>query len=194
MVLPLSFFRQGPVQHIARTLLGKHLCTRINKQRTTGIITETEAYEGHSDKACHAYIGKTQRTAVMYKAGGIAYVYLCYGMYPLFNIVSNQEGIADAILIRSIKPIIGIKHMQERRPGKTSLGQGPGVLAQSLGIQRKHSALALVQSNQTRDAIWLEERKHVTNTSIQASKRIGLGQSAQEAADFLWRFSLIQHK
>src|SRR6056297_3445528 len=98
--LPLSFYRQDDVVNIARQLVGKVLCTRIGDTLTSGIITETEAYCGRNDKACHAHGGtRTERTETMYQGGGMAYIYLCYGIHHLFNIVTNVEDQADAVLV-----------------------------------------------------------------------------------------------
>ena len=137
MILPESFYNRKDVVKIARELLGKILVTEFGV-RTSGIIVETEAYAGITDKASHAYGGRrTGRTEVMYSPGGTAYVYLCYGIHHLFNVVTNIEGIPHAVLIRAIEPVEGIETMLERR-GKTklspSLTAGPGALSQALGI------------------------------------------------------------
>src|ERR1043166_1119835 len=106
MKLPPSFYARKDVVKIARELLGKVLVTEIGGQRTAGIIVETEAYAGPSDKACHAYLRRnTIRTAPMFREGGIAYVYLIYGIYHLFNIVTHEEGEPYAVLIRAIEPL-----------------------------------------------------------------------------------------
>ena len=101
---------------IARELLGKVVCTRIDGELTTALITETEAYAGVTDKASHAYGDRrTKRTEPMYSTGGVAYVYLCYGIHHLFNVVTNKKDVPHAILVRSGKPLSGIKLMLERR-------------------------------------------------------------------------------
>src|SRR5687768_4007664 len=103
MKLQRPFYARPEVEIIAQELLGKYLFTQINGVRTGGIITETEAYSGTNDKACHSNNKRTPRTEVMYGPPGHAYVFLIYGMYNLFNIVTNQKGNADAVLIRAIE-------------------------------------------------------------------------------------------
>lgn len=148
MKLPKSFYQRENVVQIAKELLGKSLHSRISGLHTAGIITEVEAYSGISDKACHANNGiRTPRTEVMYAEGGCAYVYLCYGIHHLFNVVTNVKNRADAVLIRAIQPIEGIDVMLERR-GKAkldkSLTSGPGTLTQALAIRTKsHTGISL---------------------------------------------------
>src|SRR5689334_6239605 len=109
MVLPGSFYTRTDVVKIARELLGKVLVTNFDGVHTAGVIVETEAYAGETDKASHAYGGRrTQRTEIMYMHGGAAYVYLCYGIHHLFNVVTNARDTPHAILIRAIEPIEGI--------------------------------------------------------------------------------------
>ena len=116
MKLAQSFYLRNDVVGIARELLGKVVCTQINGTLTTALVTETEAYAGVADRASHAYGDRrTKRTEPMYSAGGIAYVYLCYGIHHLFNIVTNKKDIPHAILIRSGKPLSGTSVMLERR-------------------------------------------------------------------------------
>lgn len=117
--LKKDFYLQQDVVMIARELLGKLLVTKFNGHITSGIITETEAYNGVVDKASHAYGNRrTKRTEIMYHRGGVAYVYLCYGIHSLFNVVTNEKDIPHAVLIRSVKPVDGIKWMQQRRDGR----------------------------------------------------------------------------
>ena len=114
--LSADFYQRDDVLLISRELLGKVLCTNFHNKLTSGIIVETEAYAGITDKASHAYGGKrTKRTETMYASGGCAYVYLCYGMHHLFNIVTNKENIPHAVLIRAIQPLDGINIMLQRR-------------------------------------------------------------------------------
>ena len=104
--LKKDFYLQEDVMAISKQLLGKYLFTNINNRVTAGIITETEAYAGITDKASHAYNNRrTKRTEVMFAAGGVCYVYLCYGIHHLFNIVTNQKDVPHAILIRAITPM-----------------------------------------------------------------------------------------
>ncbi|MEI6683375.1 MAG: DNA-3-methyladenine glycosylase [Bacteroidota bacterium] len=149
-LLPPSFFLRNDVVQIARELLGKKIITRFDGVTTSGIISETEAYAGVTDRASHAYGGRrTARTEVMYAAGGTAYVYLCYGMHSLFNIVTNEAGIPHAVLIRGIIPLEGTEIMLQRT-GKTKFirdsGIGPGKVSKLLGIHYSHSGLLLNQA------------------------------------------------
>ena len=130
-IIPGSFYQRDNVVVVAKELLGKFLFTRIDGDVTGGIIVETEAYAGVIDRASHAFGNRrTARTEVMYSKGGTAYVYLCYGIHSLFNVVTNQKDVPDAVLIRGIKPVAGIDTML-RRAGKKSVdkdfGNGPGI-------------------------------------------------------------------
>ena len=119
--LPKTFYLRSDVVQIARDLLGKHLVTRMDGVISSGIICETEAYAGTTDKASHAFGGRrTERTEIMYAEGGCAYIYLCYGIHSLFNVVTNSMNIPHAVLIRGIIPVIGMDEMV-RRSGKTKV-------------------------------------------------------------------------
>jgi DNA-3-methyladenine glycosylase len=110
-----DFYRRSDVVKIARELLGKALFTRIDNVVTGGLIVETEAYSW-KERGCHAYQKrKTARNAIMFEDGGYSYVYLCYGMHHLFNVVTNKQGIPDAVLIRALQPIHGLEEMKLRR-------------------------------------------------------------------------------
>lgn len=183
--LSKTYFENPDVVFLAKDLIGKQLSTHIDGVVTSGIITETEAYAGQGDKACHAHLGKfTKRTKVMYEPGGIAYVYLCYGIHHLFNVVTNTRGHADAILIRAIEPTQGIHIMQERR-GKTkldkSLSAGPGNLTKALGISKIHN-----QSSVVGDAIQIENTEN-KNISLVETTRIGIDYAGEDAK-LRWRF------
>ena len=154
---------------------------------TSGIIVETEAYAGVNDKASHAYGGRrTKRTKTMYAPGGISYVYLCYGIHHLFNIVTNKENIPHAVLIRAIQPRDGIDIILQRRKKKKvdrSLMAGPGSLTRSLGITVKDSGTLLMDN-----LIWLEDQNiQIKNQDILASPRVGV-QYAGKDANNPWRF------
>jgi len=171
-------------------LLGKHLFTKTGRSTITGgIITETEAYAGPEDRASHAHGNRrTKRTETMFKRGGVAYVYLCYGMYPLFNIVTNEENIPHAILIRAIQPTHGIATMLRRRR-KTKLDRsvagGPGVLCLALGIGLIHNG-----ENLSNGRIWLEKRNSdLEPGQIKASHRIGVEYAGAHARR-PWRFRI----
>ena len=146
--LDAAFYHREDVVLVSRELLGKYLCTNINGQFTCGKIVETEAYCGRNDKACHANDGlRTKRTEIMYHAGGVAYVYLCYGIHRLFNIVTNKNGLADAVLIRAIEPVEGMEVMLKRRKIEkisARLCAGPALLTQALGIDLAHYGCSLM--------------------------------------------------
>src|SRR6267142_6275747 len=137
MILDESFYLRGNVVKVARELLGKTLFTNIRGEVTSGLIVETEAYS-QQERGCHAFNGMTARNKVMFKAGGIAYVYLCYGVHHLFNIVTNVDGVADAVLIRAIEPLTGEEYMLRRTKAGSSnrISSGPGKLAKAMGIDR----------------------------------------------------------
>jgi DNA-3-methyladenine glycosylase len=182
-ILSRDFFLRQNVVKISRDLLGKLLITDLNGEGlTAGIITETEAYAGITDKASHAYGNrKTQRTAIMYKSGGTAYVYLCYGMHSLFNVVTNIENIPHAILVRAIKPVEGINLMLNRRKKiklDKTLSSGPGTLSKALGIDYRHSGLDLIHSGK----IWIEDRGiKIKQRDIITGPRIGVDYAGEDA-------------
>ena len=179
--LERSFYTRDSVTQIAGELLGKYLYTNFEGGLTGGIITETEAYEGITDKASHAYNNRrTSRTEVMFAAGGVAYVYLCYGVHHLFNIVTNSENIPHAILIRGIYPIEGINIM-EKRAGKkfTNKGfsDGPGKVSKVLKIQVGHSGESLLGNK-----IWLEDKGlKIKKNEIISGSRIGVNYAGKDA-------------
>ncbi len=189
MKLPTSFYIRTDVVQISRELLGKALCTNINGRITKVTITETEAYAGEIDKASHAYGGRrTRRTEPLYQTGGRAYVYLCYGIHHLFNVVSNVEGIPHAILVRAGRPLRGEAEMLRRRvkpvADKTLLA-GPGSLAKALGITTALTGTALIQ-----DLIWIEDHGFTVNErDISAGPRVGVDY-AEEDANLPYRFIL----
>ena len=187
--LPADFYQREDILVISRELLGKVLCTNFHGKLTSGIIIETEAYAGVSDKASHAYGGRrTKRTETMYAKGGSAYVYLCYGIHHLFNIVTNKENIPHAVLIRAIQPRDGIEIMLQRRNKKKidqSLTAGPGSLTRALGITVKDSGIFLMDN-----LIWLEDQNiNYTNQDILATPRVGVHYAGEDALN-PWRFQI----
>lgn len=176
--LPLEFYTQSDTLQIAKDLLGCTLHTQIEGAITAGIITETEAYLGVNDKASHAYNGlKSKRTSTMYKQGGIAYVYLCYGLHYLFNVVTHQLDLPHAVLIRAIEPTIGIETMQLRRGNKPMniLTNGPAKLAQALGLNTNHNSKSVLG-----DEIWITKSKQA-DLEIVETTRIGVDYAGEDA-------------
>ncbi len=189
MKLNKEFYLDEDVERIAKKLLGKVLVTNFNDKITAGKIVETEAYAGITDKASHAYGGRrTKRTEIMYWQAGTIYVYLIYGIYSLFNIVTNKEDIPHAILIRAIEPLDGVETMLKRRKldkPKYNLCAGPGMLTQALGISTKHTGLSIYDEN-----IWIEDRKiNVNQEKIIARPRVGVNYAGEDAS-LLRRYSI----
>lgn len=184
--LSRSFYTNPDTLFLAKELIGSVLCTRINGQYTSGIISETEAYLGVSDRASHSFGNKlTNRTSSMFLEGGHAYVYLCYGLHYLFNVVTGTAGDPQAILIRNMIPLEGIEEMKNRRCKLKSLTGGPAIISKSLGINLNHNKIKL-----TGKTIWIEagefdkKKFELVNTA-----RIGVENSG--AAAFLpYRFLL----
>lgn len=186
MKLDESFYLREDVVKIAKELLGKILFTRVKGKVTAGMIVETEAYS-QQEKGCHAYRGMTGRNKVMFGPGGTSYVYLCYGIHHLFNIVTNVEGVADAVLIRAIEPHLGEDHMVKRVMAESSkrIGSGPGKLTKALGIDRSFNGKYLLS-----DHVWLEDRGiKVSKSKIVSGKRIGIDYAGQDAL-LPWRFTI----
>ncbi|MCB0704777.1 MAG: DNA-3-methyladenine glycosylase [Saprospiraceae bacterium] len=191
LVLHTDFYQRPDVVQISRELLGKFLVTDMEGGLTAGKIVEVEAYRAPDDKACHAYQNKrTPRTEVMFMPGGYSYVYLCYGIHHLFNVVTGTEGSASAVLIRAVEPVDGIPLMMKRRGfqvEKPQLTAGPGVMTQALGITTKANAHCLFSGNAR---IWIEDRgKNIKESEILASPRVGVAY-ATECAHWPWRFRI----
>jgi DNA-3-methyladenine glycosylase len=188
MKLSEDFYLGKDVVKIARNLLGKGLFTRIDGVVTAGMIVETEAYSW-KERGCHAFEArKTQRNAIMFEKGGHAYVYLCYGIHYLFNVVTNTTGTADAVLIRALEPLIGIEEMKLRRGARVPdfhLTSGPGKLSKALGIDRSLNGKYLRENE-----VWIEDLgKKMTPKHIEVSPRIGIDYAGEDA-QLPWRFNL----
>ena len=185
MKLDMEFYRRRDVVKISRELLGKVLVTSLGGTTTSGIIVETEAYSWQ-EKGSHAFGSKlTPRTSAMFREGGHTYVYLCYGMHHLFNIVTNREGVAEAVLVRALEPLGGIPEMMRRRGEKVKLNHltsGPGKLTKSMGIDRSFNGKLLSDGE-----IWIEDRKNVPASQVEAGRRIGIDYAGEDAL-LPWRF------
>ena len=193
MKLLQSYYCNTDTLQLSKDILGKKIVTNINNKITSGIIVELEAYLGVNDKASHAYNGKnTPRTKTMFKKGGVAYVYLCYGVHYLFNIVCNLRNIPHAILIRSIEPIEGIDLMKKRRNVKTNsynLTNGPGKLCQALGITKKFNNKSLMDND-----IWIEDTGYIIpDKNILSVPRIGVDYAGKDAK-LPYRFYIKSNK
>lgn len=193
MKLPRSYYADQDVLFLAQDLLGKILFTEINGNITAGIIVETEAYFGVQDKASHAYGGRrTDRTETLYSHGGVSYVYLCYGIHHLFNVVTSVKDEPHAVLIRAVEPLIGKETMELRRSmpaSRAAISSGPGSAAKALGIDRNFNKKDL-----TGNEIWIEDHGiQYDPDEIVAGPRIGIAY-AQEDALLPWRFFIKGNK
>lgn len=179
--LSIEFYKRSDVLQIARELLGKIVVTKWNDTITSGRIVEVEAYAGIIDKASHAYGGRrTARNEVMYADGGVAYVYLCYGIHHLFNVVTHNKEIPHAILIRALEPIKGIDTMLQRT-GKEKLDhtltRGPGNLSKAMGLYTANSGHSL----SSKELFIADDGFVYAPKEIVASPRIGVDYAGTDA-------------
>lgn len=179
--LTLDFYRRDDVLKISKELLGKLIVTRFEEGETIGRIVETEAYRGVLDRASHAYGGRrTKRTEIMFAPGGVAYVYLCYGIHHLFNIVTHDKDIPHAILIRGAEPVKGIDTMLWRTGKKKAdytLTKGPGNVSKALGISTMHTGYSLLGKE-----LYLADDGYVLKKDqIITSPRIGVDYAGEDA-------------
>jgi DNA-3-methyladenine glycosylase len=175
-----AFYQRKNVLLIAKELLGKILVTKWNNTITSGRIVETEAYNGIIDKASHAFGGRrTARTEVMYADGGVAYVYLCYGIHHLFNVVTNDKDIPHAILIRALEPLTGID-MILKRTGKTktdyTLTKGPGNVSKAMGLNKTNTGMSLLST----ELFIADDGFEINKKNIIASPRIGVDYAGKD--------------
>jgi DNA-3-methyladenine glycosylase len=193
--LPQSYYQSHDVVELAKDLLGKFLVTEINGHRCAGMIVETEAYRGPDDKACHAYNNRrTSRTEVMFEKGGVAYIYVCYGMHHLMNVVTGPRDNAHAVLIRALEPADDIEVMAARRKmdvNDSRLTKGPGALSVAMGLTSTLSGSSLISKT---SPVWIEDRGETfSRNEICSGPRIGV-ESAGEAARWPWRFFVKGNK
>jgi len=193
MKLASDFYLRDNVVEISKQLLGKILFSNIGNKICAGMIVETEAYAGVTDRASHAYgCRNTERTKIMFAKGGTAYVYLCYGIHHLFNVVTNNEGVPHAVLVRAIEPFEGIETMLKRRNKNKldiKLTSGPGKLSEALGIKYTHNGLSLYENK-----IWIEDVGiKIEPKQIISAKRIGVDY-AKEDALLPYRFFIKENK
>jgi DNA-3-methyladenine glycosylase len=179
--LPALFYQREDVLAISRELLGKILVTNWDGIITSGRIVECEAYAGFFDRASHAAGGRrTRRNEIMYAKGGFAYVYLCYGIHHLFNVVTNTQNVPHAVLIRALEPVNGIEKMLERT-GKEKLDgtltRGPGNVSKALGIHTRHSGMSL----QSKELFLADDGFNYSPELIETSGRIGVEYAGPDA-------------
>ena len=191
-ILPRDFYARSVVD-VAKDLVGMRLVRIFDSKRISGIILETEAYDGENDLACHARIGKTKRNAVMFGEPGHAYVYFTYGMHFCANVVTGNEGTGEAVLIRAVEPLAGIEVMKINRYGSNkslnlqslnrksfiNLTNGPAKFCQAFGIERKENGTDLLDSE-----ISITEGESILSKYIKRSSRIGIQQGVEKN----WRF------
>jgi DNA-3-methyladenine glycosylase len=179
--LSIEFYKRDNVVAVAKELLGKILVTKFNNIETSGRIVEVEAYNGEIDKASHAYGGRrTNRTEVMYAHGGVCYVYLCYGIHHLFNVVTNDKNIPHAILIRALEPLKGIEKMLQRTWKKKldyTLTKGPGNVSKALGIETRHTGISLL----SKELFIADDGMIYSDKEIISSPRIGVDYAGKDA-------------
>lgn len=187
-ILPAAFYDRFVVD-VAHDLLGKRLVRVINGQRISGIINETEAYDGEQDQACHAKSGKTARNYVMYGRPGRAYVYFTYGMHWMLNCVCGPEGYPAAVLIRSLIPDEGLDFIACKRQGISQRDwcSGPARLTRALAIGRECNEVDLTG---TSGGLFIEESNSITEDRIHRTPRIGIQYAGEPWVNMPWRFVL----
>jgi len=184
-----EYYLNPDVVGLAKSLLGKILVTKVDNHITSGFIIETEAYKAPEDRASHAFNNRrTPRTSTMFMEGGHAYVYICYGIHHLFNVITAVEGIPHAVLIRALEPLDGLDHMLIRRKMsslKHTITKGPGSLSQALGITQNLNATKLYDRKSPIQLF--ESNQMYSDSQIGISKRIGV-ESSGESASLPYRF------
>jgi len=188
--LPRSFFAR-PTLTVARELLGQRLVKVERGRRLSGLIIEVEAYVGEADLACHARVGRTQRTEVMYWQAGHLYVYFTYGMHWLMNFITEGEGFPAAVLLRAIAPTEGEAAMLRRRNGRRDhLTDGPAKVTQALAIDKRWNGCDVCAPG---SALFIEAADPVPDPGVAAAPRVGLGQTPEPWLSKLWNFSVIKY-
>ncbi len=195
-LLGKAFYKRKDACLIARELLGKVIKTHVDGLITRGKIVETEAYIAPDDLACHAHGNRrTERTEVMFWEGGHAYVYICYGIHHLFNVVTYIDGEAHAILIRAVEPIDGLDHMIKRRTfakAKYTLLNGPGKFTIAMGIDNKHNGISLLDP---RSPIVIEDHgMKVSEEMIVSGPRVGMSHHTKACGHYPWRYRISENK
>ena len=181
-IIPREFYDR-PTLTVARELIGSRLVRILDGQRLAGLITETEAYIGGKDLACHAKAGRTARTAVMYGPPGHAYVYFTYGNHWMLNVVTQREGFPAAVLLRAIQLVEGVEVMSRRRSGRDTFG--PGKLTQAMSITKNENGIDLTNAG---SGLWIESAPYVPNSFVTKGPRVGLNTVPEPWKSKPWRF------
>jgi DNA-3-methyladenine glycosylase len=185
-ILPERFYDRNAVE-VARDLLGKRLVRILEDQRISGIITETEAYDGTDDLACHARVGKTKRNAVMFGPAGRAYVYFTYGIHWCLNVVTGKQGYPAAVLIRSMEPLEGLPIIAENRKlvDQKNWTNGPAKLTQAMQINGTHNGIDITRRDKH---LWIETGWEIEESLIRSGPRIGIANTPEPWRSLPWRF------
>ncbi len=187
-ILPRDFYARSVID-VAKDLVGMRLVRIFDSKRISGIILETEAYDGENDLACHARLGKTKRNAVMFGDPGHAYVYFTYGMHWCLNCVTGPQGYPAAVLIRTIQPIEGISFIVTNRPGAKEKDwcNGPAKLTRALSIDGNFNDTDLCDK---KNNLLIEKGIQITQQSIISSSRIGIGSVPEPWRSKAWNFKI----
>ncbi len=180
-ILPSAFYRR-PTLTVARELIGKVFIRRLDDRLLRGRIVEVEAYHQNDDAASHSFRGRSARNDVMFRAGGLLYVYFTYGMHFCMNVVTEDEGVGAAVLLRAVEPLDGIDMMRVHRgAGKKDreLANGPAKFCQAFGIDREANGFPLDGS-----VVGIADAADVPSSRILATSRVGIRRST----DLPWRF------
>ena len=180
--LPREFYNR-PTLTVARELIGTRLVRILEGDKLVGLISETEAYVGETDLACHAKAGRTPRTIPMYGPPGHAYVYFTYGNHWMLNAVTEREDFPAAVLIRAIQPVEGVEIMSERRKGRDTFG--PGKLTQAMGITKNENIVDLTVAG---SELWIEAGDSVSDKNVTIGPRVGLNSVPEPWFSKPWRF------
>ncbi|HSM25738.1 MAG TPA: DNA-3-methyladenine glycosylase [Anaerolineaceae bacterium] len=195
-IIPFAFY-QRPVIIVAQELLGKRLVRNLDGQVVSGIISETEAYDGMQDLACHARAGKTKRNAVMFGLAGHAYVYFTYGMHWCLNVVTGEIGYPAAVLIRAIEPIDGLRLIARNRPNivPKNWTNGPAKLTQALQIDGSQNGIDLTSKLHN---LWIENGWSLEEKLVKTGPRVGISNTPEPWRSLPWRFWIdpenVNHK
>ena len=184
--LPRSFFAR-PTLTVARELLGQRLVKVERGRRLAGIIVEVEAYIGEEDLACHARVGRTQRTQVMFGPPGHLYVYFTYGMHWMINLVTEREGFPAAALLRTVLPVEGVATMIQRRGRSDHIADGPAKIAQAFAIDRRWNGADLCSPDAD---VTIEKAPAAPDSAVRAAPRVGLGNTPEPWLSKKWNFSI----